>query len=350
MFKESIDLISRAALQKADHQTRTTNQERIGAAALKAGWNDVVKSGDARPAAARRSPPAPGQRFATIKAIVAEKLTAYEKYNSLTFPVFLRNIQVYMARHMWPTDPEEGEKFKTQFTETMIAWTGDVMLEAEKNAKKAGHTLIRVEDVDAAVQRFEPHELNQYEDCIYFPRLPHDERITIEAYDLDAFRDPGLHWLYLNEVLNDPSYKGTLEPDPFAAELLTEGGAQMGTLILRVAGNFAEGEGAARLNHTHLTLAGKRIQALLDKNASLPPLKKVTTSIASAPPPVKETKASGTYFTNVTATSGIQFEHRMSDWLARVIRGYTVTEGHTARLASPPAFGRPPIPSPTHHN
>ena len=107
LFKESIDLISLAALQKADHETRTTNRERIGVAALKAGWNDVVKSGDARPAPARRSPPAPGQKFATIKAIVAEKLSAYEKYNSLTMPVFLRNIQVYMARHMWPTDPAE---------------------------------------------------------------------------------------------------------------------------------------------------------------------------------------------------------------------------------------------------
>ena len=96
------------------------------------------------------------------------------------------------------------------------------------------------------MQHFQPHELNQYEDCIYFPRLPHDERIVIEAYDLDAFRDPGLHWLYLSEVLKDPKYKGTIEPDPFAAELLTEGGAQMGTLILRVAGKFAErGRGRA---------------------------------------------------------------------------------------------------------
>ena len=338
LFKESIDLISLAALQKADHQTRTTNQERIGAAALTAGWNDVVKSGDARPATARRSAPAPSEKFATIKAIVAEKLTAYEKYNSLTMPVFLRNIQVYMARHMWPTDPEEGERFKNQFTETMVAWTGDVLLDAERRARKAGHPLIRVEDVEAAVQAFEPHQLNEYEDCIYFPRLPHNERIVIEAYDLDAFRDPGLHWVYLNEVLNDPKYKGTLEPDPFAAELLTEGGAQMGTLILRVAGNFAEQEGQQRLNHTHLTLAVKRIQTLLDKHASMPAVKKATTTIASAPP-TRETKPSGTYFTNVTATSGIQFEHRMSDWLARYIRSYTVTEGNTVRLAVPPAFG-----------
>ena len=54
-----------------------------------------------------------------------------------------------------------------------------------------------------------------------------------DYYDLDSFRDPGIHWLYLSEAINDPKYKGTTEPDPFAAELLTEGAAQMGVLILR---------------------------------------------------------------------------------------------------------------------
>jgi len=338
LFKESIDLVSLAALQTADQRARFANRQRLNAADLSSAWSDIVKHGETHAPAAKTAPATQTEKFATIKAIVAEKLTAFEKYNSLTFPVFLRNIQVYMARHMWPTDPAEGELFRKQFTETMIAWTGDVMLEAEKNARKAGHSLIRVEDVDAAVQRFEPHELNRYEDVIYFPRLPHDERITIEAYDLDAFRDPGLHWLYLSEVLKDPDYKGTLEPDPFAAELLTEGGAQMGTLILRVAGNFADQDGKERLDHTHLTKAVRRIQTLLDKHASLPPVKTATTTIASAPT-AKTKSASGTYFTNVTPSSGIKFDHRMSDWLARQIRSYTVTEGNTARLAVPPAFG-----------
>lgn len=338
LFKESVDLVSLAALQSADRQTRTDNRERINAATLDAAWKNVVRTAEIKPAPVHRAQAAPGEKFATIKAIVAEKLAAFEKYNSLSAQVFNRNIQVYMARHMWPEDPAEAETFKKQFTETMIAWTADVMLDAEGRAKKAAHPFIRVEDVDAAVQHYEPHELNRYEDCIYFPRLPHDERITIEAYDLDAFRDPGLHWLYLNEVLNDPNYKGTLEPDPFAAELLTEGGAQMGTLILRVAGNFAEAEGLARLNTSHLAKAGKRIQTLLDKHASLPPVKLAAAKIASAPAAPSAKRASR-YFSNVTAASGVQFEHRMSDWLSRFIRSYTVTEGNTVRLAVPPAFG-----------
>ena len=276
LFKESVDLTTLAALQHADHATRSTNHERLGAAELKAAWADVVAIAPRQAGTSSISTAAtqPRRKFATINAIVAEKLAAFEKYNDLSQAVFLRNVQVYMSRHMWPTDPEEGKAFKDQFTETMIAWTGDVMLEAEKRAKKRGHALIRVDDVHDAVQLYEPHVINEYEDCIYFPRLPKSEQIVIEAYDLDAFRDPGLHWVYLNEVLNDPKYKGTLEPDPFAAELLTEGGAQMGTLILRVAGKIATKEGKDRLDRTHLTKGVAAIQALLDKNASMPPVKK----------------------------------------------------------------------------
>ena len=238
---------------------------------------------------------------------------------------------------MWPADPEEGRVFKDQFTEVMIAWTNDVLLEADKRAKAKGHSLIRVEDVHDALQVFQPHEANQYEDIIYFPRLPQGERIVIEAYDLDSFRDPGLHWVYLSEAINDPKYKGTIEPDPFAAELLTEGAAQMGVLVLRVAGMTAAAEGKDRLELAHLSKALARIQTLLDKHAAAPPVKKSQTAIASAPAAPK--KGAGKYFTDVTSASGIAFEHRLSDWLARFIRGYTVVEGNAVRLAVPPTFG-----------
>jgi len=335
LFKESVDLITLAALQRADKATRTKNEHQINGAEMKAAWAGIV--GSSKPAVEPHAAPVKSaEKFATIKSIVAEKLAAFEKYNNLSNAVFSRNVQVYMARHMWPSDAEDGIAFKKQFTETMVAWTGDVMLEAEKRAKKRGHPLIRIDDVHDAVQMYEPHVLNEYEDCIYFPRLPKSDQIVIEAYDLDAFRDPGLHWMYLNEVLNDPKYKGTMEPDPFAAELLTEGGAQMGTLILRVAGKIATAENRDRLDRTDLSRSVKQIQTLLDKNAALPPAKKVTTTIASAPS--KPAKSSGKFFTDVTANSGIKFEHRMSDWLARLIRSYSIKETETV-LAVPPAFG-----------
>ncbi len=341
LFKESVDLTTLAALQHADHAARAANRDRVAAVELKAAWREIVGSpaGNEPVVAAGKPAVSEGEKFATIRAIVAEKLAAFEKYNELAMPVFLRNVQVYMSRHMWPSDPEEMTAFREQFTETMIAWTADVMLEAEKRARKRGHAFIRIDDVHGAVQRYEPHELNEYEDCVYFPRLPKNEQIVIEAYDLDAFRDPGLHWFYLSEVLKDPAYKGTLEPDPFAAELLTEGAAQMGTLILRVAGSFATRDGKDRLDRTHLRRSVAAIQALLDKHAAMPPVRKPVTTIASAPVKRPVAKAGSRYFADVTAWSGISFEHRMSDWLARLIRSYTVTEGNTAVLAVPPAFG-----------
>jgi hypothetical protein len=336
LFKESIDLTTLAALQHADHEARKLNRERIDAALIRNAWNGVAGVTPKTQVVATK-PVQTTEKFATIKAIVTEKLAAFETYNNLAMPVFLRNLQVYMARHLWPSDPDEGKRFKDQFTEVMVAWTADVMLAAEKNARKAGHPLIRIEDVHAALQAFEPHEANQYEDIIYFPRLAKNERVVIEAYDLDAFRDSGIHWVYLSEALNDPHYKGTLEPDPFAAELLVEGAAQFGVLVLRVAGTVASEEEKDRLEGAHLTKALERIQKLLDKHAAAPPVKKAKTTIASAKSNAPAT--SGTYFTDVTQTSGIAFEHRLSDWLARFIRGYTVVEGNTVRLSVPPTFG-----------
>jgi hypothetical protein len=335
LFKESIDLTTLASLQRADKEARRTNKDHIQPATLRAAWRGVVGV-QTVPAVARVAPSE--QKFATIKAIVAEKLAAFEKYNSLSMTVFLRNLQVYMARHLWPSDPEEGKAFRDQFTETMIAWTHDVILEAEKHARAKQHDLIRVDDVHDALQVYQPHQANQYEDIIFFPRLPKDERITIEAYDLDSFRDPGIHWVYLNEALNDPKYPGTIEPDPFAAELLTEGAAQEGTLILRIAGMIATQEGKERLDHTHLTKATQRIQTLLNKNASMPAVEKTAAAIPSAPA-TSAKKTTGAFFTNVTEASGIRFEHRLSDWLARFIRGYQVVENGAVRLAVPPAFG-----------
>src|SRR5580765_1718414 len=40
-FKESVDLVTLAALQRADRQTRTANQERIAAPTLSAAWKEV---------------------------------------------------------------------------------------------------------------------------------------------------------------------------------------------------------------------------------------------------------------------------------------------------------------------
>src|SRR5205814_8233417 len=94
LFKESVDLTTLAALQHADHAARTANRDRISAADVKTAWSDVVGT-NAVPSTARLAeapaPHAATERFATINAVVAEKLAAFEKYNDLTMPAFPRN-------------------------------------------------------------------------------------------------------------------------------------------------------------------------------------------------------------------------------------------------------------------
>ncbi len=341
LFKEAIDLITLAALQHADRATRLDNSGHMGPALLRKAWQALVLTPTA-PAPSVAAAPAvadtgSAERFPTIRAIVDEKLAAYAAYNNLSMPLFVRNIQVYMARHGWPTDEAESKGFKDVFNEAMIQFTADVMLEAERQARQAGHPYIRVTDVHTALQMYEPHTLNAYEDVIYFPRLPRNKRITIEAYDLDSFRDPGIHWFYLAETLKDPNYAGTLEPDPFAAELLVEGTAQFGGLMLRIAGNVAKEEESLRLNRSHLAKALVQIQTLLNENASAPadaPQESGVVSVAAS-----ASAPQGGWFSDATAASGVVFRHRMSDWLNRLIRSYTVRDGEVAQLAVPQAFG-----------
>jgi hypothetical protein len=343
-IKRRLDVMTLAALQEADRVARRQNRREIDAAIFRAAWNGAFPEAKPEPASAgasqERTPPAlaSAARFATIRAVVREKLTAYEKYNDLTMPVFLRNIQVYFARHRWPTDPAESTALREAFTSTMVAFTHDLLLEAEKVARGKGHGLVREDDVHEALDRFLPYRANAFEDILYFPRLPREDRVQIEAYDLDSFRDPGLHWVYLDTVLADPNYPGTLELDPFGAELFVEGVAQFGVLTLRMAGDVARQVEAPRMAVSHLEEGLKRIQARIDRHAQLP---KAETPEPTSPTALATTgaEAGEPRFVDATEKSGIQFSHRLADWAARRIRSLQVTPDGTGKLAIPPAFG-----------
>ena len=354
-LKEFLDLVTLVALQIADRDARSRSLAVLDAPTLAKAWHTafpafaspVASAGpapEARPAGTAGTAGTAGERFGVLRALSKEKLAAFAKYNDLTLPVFMRNIQVYFARHRWPTDPDASAALRGAFTETMVAFSHDLLLESERAARQAQRPLIGLDDVHQALERFCPYELNSYEDVIYFPRLPHGERLTIEAYDLDAFRDPGLHWFYLDQVVTDPNYRGTLEPDPFAAELLVEGIAQFGVLVLRMAGEEARAVEAPRLGVEHLTSALLRIQALLDRHAQLPPAsglgQRLASSSAGPDQGATASPAAGRpYFTNITQEAGISFKHRSADWLARLIRGAVVRPDGTGKLAIPPAFG-----------
>lgn len=332
-LKEAADLYALAVLQKTDQEARNNDRHKIEEPDLVRTWKEM-----SAPQVATAAPEPTASETATtthelLRKIIAEKLESYEKYNSVSSQVFLRNLQVYFARHGWPKDPTEGEEFKKHFTEAMITFTHDLFMGAESVARENKHAFIRASDVESFAQRFVPNRLNEYEDAIFFPNLGRERRVEIEAYDMDSFRDGGLHWRYLQAVVEDPKFEGKLEPDPFAAELLTENVAQFGVLVLRVAGQLGKEEGNETLRPKYVEAALRWIQERINENIATPPRAAANSPLASS-----ASGNSGTRFVDATAASGIDYQQRMSSWLARMLRSYILKAKDVGELTIPPAF------------
>ena len=337
-LKDVLDAYALATLQRADRVARQTDRPEIDGVTLEAAWLSVVASADAAEnETVSMTTAASASDFATLRAIIDQKLAAYAEYNHLTMPVFMRNLQVYFARFRWPPDAERGEAFRTAFTATAVAFTSDLYLRAEGYAKAANRRAVGLEDVHRAVQVFLPHEVNRFEDVINFPRLDRERQVVIESYDLDAYRDSGIHWLHLSLALDDPEFAATLELDPFAAELVVEAGAQFGVLVLRLAGAAAESSDASALDVEHLGASIAEIQARIDAEAEMVAHSAVDPTLSSAP--TTRVSTAEAFFSDVTEISGVDFDHRSADWLARRIRTHSAPRDGVAQLAIPPAFG-----------
>ena len=106
---------------------------------------------------------------------------------------------------------------------------------------------------------------------------------------MDSFRDGGLHWRYLEHVVNDSKFRGKIEPDPFAAEIITENAAQFGVLVLRETGRLSREKGYDSLHPDLIAPALKGIQAKIDAHAKAPALPRPRPR--SSPPPFHHTDA-----------------------------------------------------------
>jgi len=344
-LREFLDVTTLAALSIADRQARLANEFQITRSRLKTAWKTLLPdapdstTGNTPPVATAAAVPKPNApRFALLRKMVAQKIASYQAYNKISAQVFLRNLQVYFARNSWPEDPEQGRQFKVLFTAAMVNFAKDLMFGAEQQARKQGHAIIRVADVDAFAHRFIPHRTNTYEDVIFFPALAPEQRVTIESYDMDAFRDSGIHWRYLESAVDSKDYGGRMEPDPFAAELLTENIAQFGVLLLREAGMIGLRKGAQRLSPDHINPALQEIQRKVNDSARAKPAAAAEQTLASADEPISAARDTQ-FFSNVSQAVGIDYVHRSSDWLNRLIRSFAMKSENVGQLTIPPAFG-----------
>ncbi|MCY4044379.1 MAG: VCBS repeat-containing protein, partial [Cellvibrionales bacterium] len=339
-FRLFIDLTTLAALKIADDHARLTDKHQIDSQLFASAWKSIQQHKTNQRTNAIKQPLSAEkiqQHFALTQQLISQKITAYAQYNHIAHPVFMRNLQVYFAKVPWPKDPAAGQKIKQDFHTIMLGLAEDIYAGAEKVAQKRQRQIIRIQDVQDFIQFTIPHKVNAYEDVTFFPNQSPSHQTTIESYDMDAFRDSGMHWRYLGWALESKNFKATLPLDPFSAELFVENLSQLGVLIFRLAGQAAKQEQAPTLNHKHLaksiTLLQTRInnQQQLKKETITPP------TLASTVNP--NANNTSDIFKEVSQSLGVKTSHYTADWLSRLIRSYRVKEGNIGKLTIPPAFG-----------
>lgn len=330
-LKTQADLYQLAVLKLGDLETRKNQGEEIQAAEILRQWKKLNLPTEATAGASKLTEGTP-----LLPLLVKQKLASYAQYNQISNQLFVRNIQVYFAKRRWPVSAEDSKALKEAYASAMINYTLDLYVGAQNLAKRRGDSLVREADVHAVLQKYTPFELNQFEDVIYFPGLG-DDRVVMESYDLDSFRDGGLHWSYLGFALNESRGAVTMDADPFAAELVAEAIAQFGVLTWRLAGQAAIGRDEERLSVSDIEGAMKSIQGRVNRHLQGEHVVTHDPGFRSSPQSRPDGKPA--HFTDVTAASGIDCVHRSSDWLSRLLRSYLESGEKAGIITIPPAFG-----------
>ena len=341
-FKSVLELISLSVLKISDAKARKEDSYEVSTANLEQVWTALVVDNldnKKNQVAKSKNRPTRNTNLALIRKIIKQKVESYAAYNKISEQLFIRNLQVYFARLSWPKDKVKAKEFQNLYIETMIQFAYDFYKESEKIALKNGHDLIQESDVYELIQIFLPHEINEYEDAVFFPKLTSQERINIESYDMDAFRDSGLHWRYLEYAINGQNFNAQLQPDPFALELIVENIAQFGVLSLRVAGVEGKKLSLSRINSKLFVDGLKLIQSRVNKNVQLKGLSQNKQTIASSDNRDSVIDNEEKLFSDITKNVGVEFMHRSSDWLNRLLRSYLEKGKDVGIITIPPAFG-----------
>ncbi len=348
-LRECLDIYTLGVLYEADRSARINSRNEVDEEDLTRAWKLVGTSGSGLVSLPQwgggdgAETTVSGNRFPILHRIIDQKMASYQTYNDVSMAIFGQNVTSYFVRHGWPTMPEEVARIQTTFGTLMVIYTADLLRRAEAEAKRSREKLVRARNVHAVQQVEAPFSVNTYEDVTFFPHFGRDARIIIESYDLDAFRDTGLHWKFLQETIDYPSLPVTLDLDPFASELVTEAASQYGVLLFRMAGLIAKTEQSPTLLARHLVEASDKIHTLAEEHARTPPPATLTEPIASAEG--TGTSSRGAFFSDVTQESGIAFRHHSSDWLSRFQRSYlykidedSEDQGAPRSVDTPPSF------------
>ncbi len=339
-LSDYVNMVTLIVLKIADNTARKRNLQKIDKTIMKNSWIAVLNQSNKQEASIFSYPKLKDSTVASpknndvLKHIIKQKLESYDKYNAVIASVFLRNIQVYFSRQKWPLETKASNQLKTYYLESLVEFSNSLIKLANDNANKNEHILIRVSDIQTALNTFLPHSTNAFEDVDFFPNNILEKK-TIESYDLDAFRDSGIHWKILEYSVADSNDVPLKNLDPNAAELTVEGIAQLGVLILRIAGEISHQQEKVLLDIKDIEHAFQKVQKLI---TTYPSYSKsdAKTHISSS----SSSNNSSDGFTDISIRSNLLFEHKSSDWLSRHIRSYTTnTQEKNIKLTIPPAFG-----------
>ncbi len=338
LINDYVNLLTLVVLKIADINARKSNETRISKKRLKESWILILSESRngtfAKATLPKIRKPEPSLNHNTLaKEIIAQKVRSYEKYNNLSASVFLRNIQVYFARQKWPVGKTESDELRAYYLESLVEFAKELLIQSDANAKKSENAIIRAQDVKQAIQLFLPSNTNSFEDVTFFPNSGSGQ-ITVESYDLDAFRDSGFHWRILGYAIDDLQEKPLKSIDPNAAEQLVEGIAELGVLVLRLAGEESRKAGKSILEIEDLNRGFKKIQNLISTyDFAGTPVK--GSNIVSS-----NSEGNSYKFIQANEKVGLNFAHKSADWLNRLIRSYAVSEDEgVIKLSVPPAFG-----------
>jgi len=335
-LSELVDAVTLCALKLADQAARRVSAPEVSPALLVDAWRGVVPPAAITPGPVRASgsnADAARAGRAVLFSMIDNKVAAYRAYNNVDAEAVIRrfadNIQTYYSRFRLPSPGEPRLAGLMQVYRTrLLGFVRQLVTASQHLASENGHDFIRASDALAVTERLLPRRIDDFEDLHFFDRLGPDDRVTLESYDCDSFRDTGLHWLTLKNLYRGDGNIGIL-PDPFAAEILTEAASEYGVLLFRVAGRIATAQDDPLLVLTprHIAAAGDEIAALASRHQAVSGQAETAPAIVSATPASTDETGS-LFFTDVTTQSGVRFEHRSTGWIGRFRR--------TAKL--PPTF------------
>jgi len=312
-MKQAVDVFTLTLLNLADKAARAAGEKQLTASRVDGQWKRVTGG------QAESLPVAQGAKpGAVLRKIVDQKLVSFATYNNNADPLLYSNIQSFYARVPWASDKEQVTAISKNVSRVVMDFIATVLERAQQKAAAEHSPLVRESHIRAVYDELAPYDVNIYEDVIFFSHLPKSKQVYIEAYDADSLRDSGLHWQWIKQVIDNPTFPLTLDVDPFAAELLAEGDAQLAVLTFRMAGMIAKEQKSPTLLPAHVLLAQKRIAERFTEQLKTPAPKIATTKIASS----RTTTSAGRFFDDISDKTGIDFMHRSSDWLSRFQRTF----------------------------